>query len=128
MLDPFSGKQEHSSGTGSEDSDPELSQAHKKGKEIQAGLFNLQCHQNESEALAVGIAAKVPLPDDDMTLDSDTGKNNSLDTDSALTQSPFSKPTNTCRGTKSLPSSLFDPFVRKCTNPSPVPGTGRCSS
>ena len=59
-VDEFlSGKRDRSSGSGSDDLGPELSQAHKKGKEIQVDLMNLQCPQSEGEVLAVDVAARV---------------------------------------------------------------------
>ena len=133
----YYGKREHA-GTGSNDSDPELSQARKKGKEIQAGLHQLQCCQDEGEALAVDVAATVPLPSDDddddetnWTLITDTPtdpdpENNSTNMDSSLMTTPVPKPTVTkTRGTTSQPSSGNDPCVRKPTRPPPLSASQR---
>ena len=128
----YYGKRERA-GTGSDDSNTELSQARKKGKEIQAHPLRLQCCQVKGEALAVDIAATVPLPSDDddddetnWTLimdtptDPDPGNDNSMNQDSSPMTTPLPKPTLTrSRGTTSQPSSGNDPCVRKPTRPPP---------
>ena len=116
-------------GTGSDDSDPELSHAQKNGKEIQMALDRLQPCQDESKALAVDVAAMVPLPsdddDDDTTLtlikdtptDPDIGYDHSLTTDSDKMTTPLPKPTQS-RGNTSQSSSGNAPWIRKRTTPS----------
>ena len=120
-------------GTGSDDSDPELSHAQKKGKEIQKALDCLQTCQGESKALAVDVAATVPLPsddddddDDDTTLtlikdtptDPDIGHDHSLTTDSDKMTTPLPKPTQS-RGNTSQSSSGNVPWIRTRTRPTP---------
>ena len=144
-VDDFpSGKRDRSSGSGSDDSGPELSQAHKKGKEIQVDLMNLQYPQSEGEALAVDVAAGVPLPiddsdndDDDATLasivdtpkDSDNKTNTSLYTDTTSKDFSFTKPTPRGRGHKSQITSQPPTELLACrrtrTSPRMFSGSGR---
>ena len=144
-VDDFlSGKRDRSSGSGSDDSDPELSQAHKKGKEIQVDLMNLKCPQGEGEVLEVDVAAKVPFPIDDSDddndddnlastvdtpKDSDNGKNISLDTNTTSKEFSFAKPTTRGRGyksqTKSQPPTEYRACLRTRTTPSMCSGSSK---
>lgn len=133
---PCKGKRAHSSGTSSDESEEGLSPAHKKGKEIQAGLLNLQCPQGESEALEVEAAAEVPLPLDDDEFKTELDLKTDTSLDSAIDKEPSSemdvpsvkppKPTM-CRGTKSQPAAEFRSCYRTRTTPPPV-HSGRSSS